>query len=368
MKRLLIFILPAMILASCGQESTKSPAEQLVALKKQRAEIDAQIATMEAKSGTKVAKVTPVTVMDLQTTVFKGVIEVQSAIASDENVLAAPQAPAMVRSILVQTGQHVSRGQLLATLDVSAIEQQIESMMPNLQLLKTLFEKQQRLYAQNIGSEVQLMSAKTNYESMEKNLSALKAQRDLYRIVAPISGTIDEVSLKVGDFAQPGGGMTQAGIRIVNFDKLKAEASVGENYLGKIKVGDAVRLVFPSQNDSIKAAVSYVTQSVNPMSRSFMVQVKLPNSNKLHPNMSCIMQIINYTNPNALVVPVSVIQKTSEGSMVYVAENNVAKAIPVTVGRNANGWVEILSGLNAGDKIITAGYEEMENGQSIAIQ
>ena len=143
---------------------------------------------------------------------------------------------------------------------------------------------------------------------------------------------------------------------------------VGENYLGKIKEGDAVNLVFPNINDSFTAHISYVTKSVNALSRSFTVQVALPNNAKMHPNMSCIMKIINYTNPKALVVPVYVLQKTQEGTMVYVVENGTAKAVPVTTGIIANGNVEITSGLQEGNQVIVAGYEELENGQKISMQ
>ena len=174
------------------------------------------------------------------------------------------------------------------------------------------------------------MSSKTNYESVQKQIAALKSQRDMYRVVSPISGTVDAVSLKVGEAAAPGA----LGIRVVSYDMLKAEAMLGENYLGKVKEGDPVTIVLPNINDSIKTKISYVAQSVDPMSRSFQVMVHLSNSSKLHPNMSCIMKIANYTNKEALVVPVSVIQKTSEGSMIYIADGNKAKSVTVTTGRN----------------------------------
>ena len=208
------------------------------------------------------------------------------------------------------------------------------------------------------------MSAKANYEANEKQIAALKSQRDMYRIVAPVSGVVDAVNLKVGEMASPG----QNGIRIVNYDKLKAEANLGENYLGKVKQGDRVLLVLPDINDSIKTTLSYVSQVVDPVSRAFTVQVRLGGNNKLHPNMACIMRISNYESAHALIVPVSVIQKTSQGTMLYIADGSVAKSVPVTTGRNSNGMVEITSGLKPGDKVITAGNADIDNGQQISIQ
>ncbi len=363
MKRLLFLMIPVFIFASCGGGAKNNKADELVQLKKQRSEIDAKIKALEAGK-TDSSKVTPVSVMELQTTEFKGNIEVQSAIAGDENIMASVQAPGTVKTVLVRVGQRVSKGQVMATLDASPIDHQIEALAPQLELTKSLYEKQQKMWSQNIGTEVQLMTSKTGYESVQKQISALKAQRDLYRVVSPINGTVDAVGLKVGEAASPG----MSYIRVVSYDMLKAEAMLGENYLGKVKEGDPVTIASPNLDDSINTKISYVGQSVDPMSRSFQVVVRLNNSTKFHPNMSCIMKIANYSNKNALVVPVSIIQKTSEGSMVYIVEGDKAKSVNVTTGRNSNGKVEVLSGLNAGDKVITAGFEEMENGQRIVIQ
>ena len=362
MKRLLYLLIPVFILSSCG-EKKQDPAAELLKLKQARVEIDAKIAALE-KGKKDSTKVVPVSVTALTKGVFNAYIEVQSEISGDENIVASSQAPGTVKSIAVHSGQKVAKGQLLAVLDAGPVEQQIEAQNSQLGLLKSLYEKQQNLWSQNIGTEVQLLSAKANYESSQKQLAALKTQRDMYRIVSPISGTIDEVGIKVGQICTAG----LNGIRVVSYDQLKAEAKLGENYLGKVKQGDPVTIVLPAVNDSIKTTISYVAQSVEELSRAFLVQVRLPNSSKLHPNMSCIMKIANYTNSSTLVVPVSVIQNTSNGAMVFVAEGNKAKAVKVETGRNSNGKVEILSGLNEGDQVITAGYEDIENGQSISIQ
>ena len=159
-----------------------------------------------------------------------------------------------------------------------------------------------------------------------------------------------------------------AGIRVVSKDKLKATANLGENYIGKVHQGDPVTLVFPDLNDSMHTKLSYVAQSVDPISRAFTVEIKLGSNNRLHPNMSCQMRIVNYENENAIVIPVSVIQKTAEGDLVYVADGNKARAVMVQVGRISNGHAEILGGLKPGDKVVIAGYEDLDNGETIAVQ
>ncbi|MCD6010222.1 MAG: efflux transporter, family, subunit [Flavipsychrobacter sp.] len=364
MKQLIYLLIPAMVFASCGG-GTKDPAAELADLKKQRAEIDVKIKTMEASSGksdTTAGKVTAVSVADLQPTVFNAFIEVQSQITGDQVVNATARTMGTVNRIYVQVGQAVRQGQVLATLDASVAEQQIKALEPQIELAKSLYEKQQKLWEQNIGTEVQLMSAKTQYDNLLKQKDVMKAGKDLYNIVSPINGIVDAVNMKVGD----AGMMTS--IRVVNTNTLKAEASLGENYLGKVKTGDIAILIFPDTNDTLKTKVSYVSKAVDPLSRTFSVQVKLAGNNKLHPNMSCILKIANYENRKALVIPISVIQKTSQGEMVYVAEGNNAKSVMITTGRNANGMVEVTSGLKAGDKVITAGFEDLDNGEPISVQ
>ena len=305
MKRLnYLLFLPFVLLASCGGGKTDKKASD---------------AAPKADS----IKAIPVAVMAVQAIDFHAYIDVQSQIVGDENVLATSQTAGTVNNIMVQVGQRVNKGQALATLDAAIINQQIDALQPQLQLTKALYEKQQALWKENIGTEVQLMTSKTTYESVQKQIQALGTQKDLYRIVSPIAGVVDQETLKLGEMSTPGGN-GQMGIRVVSYDKLKAEASLGENYLGKVKQGDPVILVLSDENDSIKTTLTYVSQAIDPTSRAFTVLVRLGNNSKLHPNMACEMKIGNYENPHALVVPVSVIQKTQEGTMLYIANGNKA--------------------------------------------
>lgn len=364
MKRHILLALTTVILAACGDKAGDKTAE-LTKLKKERSALDEKIAKLETEvNKNKTGKATFVSVLEMQPKKFQAFVEVQASVNGEQSVLATPQASGIVQKILVQPGQHVSKGQTLAILDASITEQQIKSIEAQVGLNKTLYEKQQKLWAQNIGTEVQLMSAKAQYEYYAKQKAALEAQRSAYTIKSPINGTVDAVNIKEGEIAAIGA----LGIKVVNFDALKVQSSLGENYLGKVSDGNPVNLIFTDINDTIHTKLSYVSKAVDPISRAFQVEVRLGNNKKLHPNMSCKMQIANYENSKALAVPVSVIQKTAEGDVVYVADGNKAKAVTVTTGRNSNGMVEILSGLNSGDKVIVEGYEELDNGSPISIQ
>lgn len=365
MKQFATILAASLLLVSCGSEQKNdASSQQLEKLKKERAQLDQKIRDIESKlSANAPRKATPVSVLEMQTAHFESYVEVQSQIVGDENVLATSQAPGVITQVLVHAGQKVAKGQVLAILDAASIEQQVKATDVQLTLLKSLYEKQKNLYAQEIGSEVQLLQAKTQYESTLKQKEALQAQRNMYRIVSPISGTIDNVPVKVGDMVNPG----MVGIRVVSFENLKAEANLGENYLGKVHTGDKVNLVFPDIHDSINTKLSYVARQVDPISRAFLVQVRLGNQKNFYPNMSCKMKISNYENPKALVVPVQVIQNTAQGEMVYVVDGNKAKSVYIETGKNSNGLVEVLKGLNPGDRVIIEGFEDVDNGEPVSV-
>lgn len=369
MKRLNILLLATVFLASCGGDAADKGGDKsarLAKLKKDRAALDQQIRTLETEVNKNAPKkASSVSVQELTPVDFSSYIEVQSQIVGDENVLATPQAAGTVTNVLVHSGQKVSKGQVLATLNPTGmdagIDEQIASAEISLGFRKALYEKQKNLWEQNIGSEVQLMQAKAEYEGALRTKESLTTKRSMYRIVSPISGTVDNVDLKQGDVASPG----QIGIRVVSFDKLKVEANLGENYIGKVKTGDPVNVVFPDLNDSVRTKLSFVSQSVDPVSRAITVQVKLPAGKRIYPNMSSKLKIANYENHNALVIPVSVIQKTAEGEMVYVVQDGKANATLITTGRNSNGMVEVLSGLKAGDKVVVEGFADLDNGEPV---
>lgn len=365
MKRSVVLLLTVIILASCGEKKEDKSA-QLAKLKKERAQIDDKIRALETEVNKDQPEAeTPVRVMTLESKKFQSYIEVQASVSGDENILATPQAPGIVSRVHVRPGQYVRKGQVLATLDAAVVEQNIKSIQANLTLAKQLYEKQQKLWDQKIGSEVQLLQTKAAYESVQKQYEAQIAQRNMSRIIAPISGTVDAVNVNVGDMASPG---QIKGIRVVSYDKLKVVSQLGENYIGKVEKGDPVQLLFTEVGDTINAKLSYVARSVDPVSRAFNVEVWLGNKKNISPNMSCKMRIANYEKDNALSIPISAIQKTAEGDMVYTVKNGKAEPTYIETGRNSDGMIEVTSGLSAGDQVITEGQTEVTKGEKVAIE
>ena len=207
---------------------------------------------------------------------FKHFIEVQGNVDAEENVTALPQQPGLVTSINVKVGDHVTKGQLLGTTATTeAVSNQLQAAQVQQGLANTAYEKQKALWDQKIGSEIQFLQAKTQKEAAEKNIDALKNQLEMTKIIAPISGTVDAVNLRIGDMAAPS--QMMPGIRIVNGDKLKVKAKLADSDFGKVKQGDVVNIEFPDLNKTIESPVSYVSNTIDPRSRTFGLEVKLNN-------------------------------------------------------------------------------------------
>jgi len=364
MKNLIYISSAFLMLAACTHKPTDKKAE-LAALQKQQADISAKIAKLQGEigGGADSSKVTDVNVVTVEKTQFTNYVDIQGRIDAQDNVTAYPQAAGTITAIYIKPGQHVNKGQVIAQLDNSVLKQNIAQAQAQLSLLNTLYQRQKNLWDQKIGTEVQFLQAKTNLEAGQKQLASLQQQAAMYTIKSPISGTVDQMDLKLGQVAQPG----QTGVRIVNADNLKVKADVPESYAASVNQGDNVKIVVPDANDSLVAKVTFAAKVIDPSSRSFGIEIKLPSKKDLRPNMTATLKIASYTHPNALVVPLKAVQKSEQGDYVFVAENGVAKRKEVKVGSTSGTQSEVLSGLAPGDQLITDGAADVEDGDRIKV-
>lgn len=361
--RTLIYLIIILFIAACGSEPLDKKAE-LAKLRKDRAALDKQIAQLEAEvGGNDSAKVVQVGALTIEPGTFTSYIEVQGTLDADENVMAYAEAPGVINSISVRPGQQVSKGQVLVHLDTKALQQQIASAEAQVELANSLFQRQKNLWDQKIGTEVQFIQARTNRDIATKQLAGLRAQASMYSIKSPISGVVDQMDLKVGQAIQPG----MNGIRIVNLNKLKVKANIPETYASKLDQGDVVVVFIPDAGDSIRTTLTYVSKVIDPASRSFNVEVRLPGGSHLKPNMTAVLNIIDAQRSNSIVLPIKAIQKSEQGEYVYVAENNKAKRIEIKTGNTYRGEAEVLSGLQAGQKVIIDGAQNLEEGDTVQI-
>jgi len=363
MKKLAYLSIILSLAAACSNKP-KDKATELADLKKQQAEINAKITALEAQTGTKpVQKSTDVSAVTVKSSTFTNYVDLQGKIDAQDNVTAYPQSSAAITAINVKVGDHVKKGEILVQLDNSVLRQNIAQAEIQVQLMQTLYNRQKNLWDQKIGTEVQFLQAQTNLESAQKQVATLRQQSDLYRIVSPISGTVDQMDLKLGQIATPGA----TGIRVVNADILKVKADVPESYASTVHQGDNVKVVIPDANDSVMAKVTFAAKVIDPASRSFAVEIRLPHDGKLRPNMTAILKIANYARKDVVVVPVKAVQHSEQGDYVFVNNNGTAKKINVKTGGIYGGNTEVLSGLKTGDQLIVEGATDIEDGDKINV-
>ncbi|MBY0542046.1 MAG: efflux RND transporter periplasmic adaptor subunit [Sphingobacteriaceae bacterium] len=360
MKKVL-YIAVITILAACSQ--TKDKKTELADLKKQRTEIDGKIVKLEAELGNSDSTTTTkdISVFEVNETNFKNYLEIQGKIDAEENIQVNPEAQGVITAVYVKIGQNVSKGQVLAQIDDKVALQSIAELQTQLDLATSLYNRQKNLWDQKIGTEVQFISAKTQKEAAERRIATTRSQIAMYKVKSPINGTVDAMSLKIGDAVAPG----MSGIRVINTSNLKAKAQVAETYAGRVSQGDEVNIIFPDIPDSLKTKINFASKTIDPASRSFEIQVNLPANKKYHPNMLAVLKIVDYQNTKALVIPVTAIQKSESGDFVFIAENGKAKKVVIKPGRTYNGNVEIISGLKVGDKVITVGVQDLNEEDSV---
>jgi len=358
----LIYIPALLLLAACSKPKDKKA--ELADLKKQQSELNEKIAKLQSEIGTTDSvKTLDVSIYKIETGSFSNYVEVQGKIDAEENVTAYPQAQGTITAIYVKAGQRVSKGQLLVQLDNSILKQQLAQGEAQVELLQTLFERQKNLWDQKIGTEVQFLQAKTNLQTTQKQQDALKQQSAFYSIKSPINGSVETMDLKLGQVAGPG----MTGINIVNDNSLKIKANVPESYAASVRVGNTVKVVVPDAKDSLNATVNFAAKAIDPVSRSFPVEVKLPSRASLRPNMTAVLRIADYTNKNAITVPVKAVQQSDTGDYVYVSVNGIAKRAPIKEGAISGGNVEVVSGLKAGDEVIIDGVADVDEGDKVRV-
>ncbi|WP_420146634.1 efflux RND transporter periplasmic adaptor subunit [Spirosoma sp.] len=361
-------------LASCSQEKKsdlQGKRDELAELKSQQTELNSKIKTLEGELAkldpkkAEEARVKDVTVAPLNASTFKHFVELQGTIDAKNNVQVSPKSGGVVTAVYVKEGDQVRAGQAIAKVDDQLLRESISEVKTQLSLANTVFEKQDALWKQQIGTEIQYLQAKNNKESLERRLSTLNAQLGQSTVTTPISGVVDQVNIKIGQSAAPGVGL----VRVVNLSQLKVVAKVSDNYSGSVRKGDAVTVEFPDISRNLNSRISFVATTVDPLSRTFTIEAPLPSDNALKPNMLARVKINDQTQAKAIVINENLIQDTENGKLVYVAVNEggkkVAKAKPIKTGQSYGGKIEVTQGLQSGDQIVTAGYQDLVDGQPI---
>ncbi len=388
MKKTIGLLLIGMTIIQSCQNNSKNSVEELIAsgnlneIKSKRQEIsdqqkilnneirllDSAISSLDNN-----LKVPLVTTIEAKTSYFKHYLELQGDVMTKQNVLIYPEMPGTLLKVHVKEGQQVKKGQLLASIDDGGMGSQLEQLRTQAALAKTTYERQKRLWDQKIGSEIQFLQAKTNFEATRNAVDQAESQLAKSRITAPFSGIIDDVIQDEGTVVSPGTGV--AVFRIVNLSDMYISVDVPESYLEGVTKGKEVKVYFPVLRDSIMTQVRQTGNFINPANRSFSIEIPVPNqTGNIKPNLTARVQINDYSSAEAILIPQSVISENAEGDQyVYLASNTTddsfaeAAKVIVKTGRTQGDFVEILAGINAGDNIIKEGARSVREGQQIQI-
>jgi RND family efflux transporter MFP subunit len=389
-----ILLAGLILLAACGESKKENNAvlagkmAELDKLKKDQEVLNASIQKLQQE----INELNPesgeterlVEIDSVRVTDFNHYIELQGRIDADNISIVTPRGnPGQVKEVLVRKGDIVKKGQLLLKLDDVIYQQNIRASRESIATLKTqqklaneLLKRQQNLWNQGIGTEVQLLTAKNNVETLETQIKSaeeqvkvLLEQQKTTMVYAEVSGIADEVNIKVGEFFQGMMG-TMPQIRIVNTSTLKVVTTIPENYAGKVSKGSKVEINIPDVNRSYSSSINFLSASIDAASRGFETEAKMPADGVLKPNMVAMVKILDYAAPAAITVPVNVIQSDEKGKYVFVAVTEkgkmVARKKAVGIGQMQGERVEIKAGLSAGEKLVTRGYQGLYDGQVIA--
>lgn len=373
------------LLASCGE--TKNPSvEEVIAkgskteIRQKRDEISAKIKELETQIASLDASLSKfpeegsaqvlVSLLEVKDTLFNHFLELQGTIKTTQNITLNAEFGGVLERIHVQKGQNVQKGQLLASIQDGGISQQLAQLKIQAELAKTTFERQSRLWENKIGSEIQYLQAKSAYETQQSAVEQMQKQVAKANIYAPFSGVIDDVITDVGTVVAPG----MPVLRLVNLSDMYLESEVPEQYVANVKKGSQAKVDISVLGEQLDTKISQVSNFINPANRSFKVEIRLPNKNNaIKPNMTARLQVNDYQNKEAILLPTDIISENAQGEQyVFLAKKGdnknqyVAERVVISTGKTQNGFTEILSGIQKGDKVIREGARSVQEGQRVS--
>ncbi|ADF54858.1 MAG: efflux RND transporter periplasmic adaptor subunit [Zunongwangia sp.] len=385
MKKLAAILSVSLLLAACGNENKKSVDDLIEEgnlkeirarkseLSKEQSAITSDINKLDEAINTldKNKNLNLVTVTTLKDSTFEHFAEVQGNVATDENIIIYPEYSGILKNVYVKEGDRVNKGQVLAKIDDGGLSSQVAQAQAQATLAKTTYERQKRLWEQNIGSEIQFLEAKTNFEATQKAAEQLQSQLAKTTVTAPFSGVIDNIISNQGEVVSPGQSQL---FRIINLNNMYVEAAVPENYLPKIQKGTFVKVMISSVNKEYDGKVTDVGSNINANNRTFRVKIAIPNPDKLiRPNQIATILLNDYTAASAITIPESTIQKNAMGeSLVYTLERKtdstgVAQKNVIETGYVYNNMMEVTEGLSPGEILIVEGSKSLRDGQEVKI-
>ena len=386
MKNIYSILLATLILASCGDDKKKSIEDiiadgNLTTIREKRSEVVTQqqlIAEQIKQLDAKIAmldttkRIPLITTFTAKETVFTHFLELQGNVQTKQNLVIYPEMSGVLSHVYVKEGQQVGKGQILAKIDDGGLGQQVAQLQIQADLAKTTFERQERLWNQKIGSEIQYLQAKSNYEAQQKAVNQMQSQLEKTIVRAPFSGVIDDVITDQGSVVAPGQSQL---MRIVNLDNMYIETDVPESYISNVSKDKNVQVEFPVLGKTMDAKIRQAGNFINPANRTFKVEVAVPNKDRaIKPNLTAKLKINDYTNDNAILIPQSIISENENGQQyIYVIKDKnekdeaIAERVIIETGKTQEDVIEVLVGIEDGAEIIKEGARSVKDGQTVKI-
>lgn len=374
MKTYLKFLsLPLVVLViSCGSQDSDDLEGKKATLQQYKDEaselnakieaLEKEIAALDSGFANQQRKAMLITTTSVGLEDFAHYVEITGAVLSKKNVSISAEVSGRIQEIKAVEGMRLRKGEVLAEVDTETIDRNIEEVETQLELANIIFEKQKRLWDQQIGTEVQFLEAKNRKEILEKNLASVSTQRDRATIRAPFDGTVEEVNIRLGEMVQPGTPI----INFVGESDLYIEGDVSERYVGILERGDSVEVRFPSINRELMTRITAVGGVIDPNNRTFKIEASLPRAEKVKPNMISVIRIKDYENKGAVTVLTNLILQDNEGEYVFVVENDAAKKAYVKRGLTYQGKTEVLEGLKGDEKLVDKGFREVSENVKVS--
>ena len=387
MKTIYTLVFASLLFISCGGKKVETvegviATNDIVKIKAKKAEIETEQQGLDAQLkmlNTKLdaldtnKKVPLITTFKVKEVVFTHFLELQGNVETKQNILVYPEMPGILATVLVKEGQAVKKGDVLATIKDGGLSQQLSQLETQTELARTTFERQKRLWNQKIGSEMQYLQAKAQYEAQTKSVDQLKTQIEKTTILAPFDGVIDDVFKEPGTVIAPGQGSEV--FRIVNLSNMYISTEVPERYIASITKNKKVKISFPVLGLNVNSTIRQVASFINPSNRSFKIEVPVANkSGNIKPNLTARLQINDYTNNKAILIPQSIISENANGEQfIYVVKNKkankeaVAERVVIKTGKTQGDVIEVLAHLPAGTEVIQEGARTVNNGQTVRV-
>lgn len=300
---------------------------------------------------------------------FKHYVEIQGTVNSDQSISLYPEMGGLIKRVYVKEGQKVKKGQTLVRFDSEVLQRSIKELDTNIELAKTTFEKQKKLWDKKIGSEIQYLQAESNLESLQNKKESVKAQIDQTTIKAQFTGVIDQIFIKQGEMAAAG----MPAIRLINLDNIYIEANVSEKYLSHIQKGTEANIFFPNLEKNISAEVSMIGNFINPANRTFRIVVDIKNNNhSIKPNQLAVIRLLDLSK-DGVVIPSNVILNAPDGSS-YVYQVVTVDGItrtsktPIKTGLSYNNETIVYEGLTADALVVDKGSRSIQDLQEVKVQ